>query len=72
MICSDCGKSHDPAIRCPNYHAGMHPKEDYPMPKIYTVRLEVPSGSREGPFKSWLQRQIANDRIKVLDVEETK
>lgn len=23
-LCPDCGKRHDPFIRCPNYHAGMH------------------------------------------------
>ena len=25
--CDDCGGSHDPDIRCPNYHAGMPPSE---------------------------------------------
>lgn len=23
-LCPDCGEVHDPNIRCPNYHAGMH------------------------------------------------
>lgn len=42
------------------------------MPKIFTARLEVPSGSREGPFKAWLQKMLTEHRMKVLDVEETR
>lgn len=28
MTCPDCNREHDPAIRCPNYHAGMHPSSE--------------------------------------------
>lgn len=38
------------------------------MPKLFTVQIEVPSNSRTGPFKDWLNRQLEPHRMKVTGV----
>lgn len=42
------------------------------MPKLFTVQIEVPSGSRPGPFKDWLNKQLNPHRMQVTKIEESK
>lgn len=38
------------------------------MGKIYTVEIEVPSGSRIAPFFVWLGNLLRGHRMKVIKV----
>lgn len=38
------------------------------MPKLFTVQIEVPSGSRTGPFKDWLNRLLEPHRMKATGI----
>jgi len=38
------------------------------MPKLFTVQIEVPSGSRTDPYKAWLNKQLEPHRMKVTSV----
>jgi hypothetical protein len=38
------------------------------MPKLFTVQIEVPSGSRTAAFKDWLNKQLSPHRMKVAGV----
>lgn len=39
------------------------------MPKLFTVQIEVPSGSRTSSYKDWLNKQLEPHRMKVTSVE---
>lgn len=56
----------------PTHQITLEMKEVIPMPKIMTLDIEVPSGSRATPFRTWINKLLEPHKMNAISCVEAQ